>query len=440
MKKLQLTLLASIASLSLSAQDINKAKLDSLFDRLAEKDKAIMSVAIAKNGKVIYTKATGFSDIDGNKKIPVSVNSKYRTGSITKVFTGVILFQLIDEGKLSLDDKLDHYLPTIPNASKITIGQMLTHKSGIHSITSDSEYMNYYTSGKTKEQLLDLISKTTPDFEPGSNTSYSNSAFILLGMIAEKITGKTYPVLVKERIVSKLGLTDTYVGSKINTKNNEVQSFSFKNGWKKEPETDMSIPFSAGSVVSTPSDLVKFIDGLFTGKLISAKSLEQMKTLDGRYAHAMMRFPFNDKQIFGHTGGIDGFNTIVGYLPSDSLSFAWTSNGMNTDNNMPNLGILNIYYKIPYKIPEYNSYKHTDAELDQFLGKYKAKDAPLVMEVKKENGNLIIHPEGQSAEVVTGIAKNSFEFERAGAVFVFNPEKKEVTLKQRGAELVFTKE
>jgi CubicO group peptidase (beta-lactamase class C family) len=119
------------------AQTPDKAKLDQFFDRLAEKNKAMGSLTIARDGNVLYTRAIGYSQINGTEKKPLTSANRYRVGSITKMFTAAMILQLVEEGKLKLTDTLDKFFPQVPNAQKITIAQILAHRSGIHDIFRD---------------------------------------------------------------------------------------------------------------------------------------------------------------------------------------------------------------------------------------------------------------------------------------------------------------
>jgi D-alanyl-D-alanine carboxypeptidase len=161
------------------------------------------------------------------------------------MFTGTLVMQLVEEGKLTLETTLDKFYPEIQNAPKITIGMMLTHHSGLHNFTSDPVYMTYMLSPQTHQQMVARMALMKPDFEPGSKGQYSNTNFVLLSYIIEKITNKSYPELVKERIINKIGLKDTYYGVKTNTGNNEALSYMYDGKWKKFVETDMSIPSGA---------------------------------------------------------------------------------------------------------------------------------------------------------------------------------------------------
>lgn len=269
-----LFLLATAAGTEkVSAQAFNKAKADSLLDAVNANSRAMMSVTITKNGLPLYSRAIGYSWY-GTQNIPANTGTKYRVGSVTKMFTAAMIFQLIEEGKLSLNTKLSEFYPQIPNAEKINIAEMLNHSSGIHSFTGEADhYKSWLGQAQTPAQLVArMISRS--EFEPGSKHEYSNSNFILLGYIVEKFDKRSYAVSLKSRITAKLKLSNTYYGGKISAFANEANSYKWiNNTWQTDTETDMSIPGGAGAIVSNPTDLDAFMYALFTGKLVSMASL-----------------------------------------------------------------------------------------------------------------------------------------------------------------------
>jgi len=196
------------------AQSPYKVKLDQFFDRLAEKDKAMGSLIIAKDNNALYTRTIGYGQINGTEKKPLTAASRFRIGSITKMFTAAMILQLIEERKLKLTDTLDKFFPQVPNARKITIAQMLWHRSGIPNVKREQNTQgNANMIPVTKDEMLAHIVKATPEFEPGTKHSYSNSGYQLLGLILEKVTGKTYGEALTERITSKIGLANTYLAT-----------------------------------------------------------------------------------------------------------------------------------------------------------------------------------------------------------------------------------
>lgn len=195
-----------------SAQQLPTAKLDELLDTLAAQNKAMGSLAISKKGKVIYSKAFGYSYIGNNEKILANTHTKYRIASISKIFTSTMIFQLIEEGKISLSTTLNSYFPEIPHANIITIGDMLAHKSGIHDFTKSGEFIVPTDTMAILDGMVDKISKYKPDFLPGEKFDYSNSNYLLLGYIIEKLDGGTYAESLQKRINSSLSLQETCFG------------------------------------------------------------------------------------------------------------------------------------------------------------------------------------------------------------------------------------
>src|SRR5919205_2141408 len=164
-------LFATLLTLALfaagSAQTLDQAKLDQFFDRLAEKNKAMGSLTIAKAGRVLYTRAIGYSQISGAEKRPLTAANRFRIGSITKMFTAAMTLQLVEEGKLKLTDTLDKFFPQVPNAPKITVAHLLAHRSGVPNVRRDRGSPGAAnTDPITKEEMLALIAKATPGFEP----------------------------------------------------------------------------------------------------------------------------------------------------------------------------------------------------------------------------------------------------------------------------------
>jgi D-alanyl-D-alanine carboxypeptidase len=422
------------------SQTLDKAKLDKFLDTLAENNKAMGSLAIAKDGKILYTRTIGYSQINGTEKTPSAVTTKYRIGSITKMFTAVMVMQLVEEGKLKLTDTLDKFYPQIPNASKITIEQMLSHRSGIHSFTSDPDFPTWLMNPKTQSEMLGIIAKGKPDFEPDAKALYSNANFILLGFIVETLDKKPYQTALKDRITSKIGLKDTYVGGKINARNNETFSFNYADGWKAANETDMSIPGGAGALVSTPTDLTKFIHALFDLKLVSQASLDRMKTFKDRYGFGMMPFPLGDKTVIGHGGGIDGFNAMLFYLPEEKLAVAYTSNGKAYPPNNVIIGAMDIYWGKPFTIPTFVTVNVSAEVLDKYVGVYASAEFPLKITVTREGTTLKAQATGQSVFPLDATAQDKFKFDPSGIVVEFDAAKNQMTLRQGGRVTVFTKE
>ena len=440
-------LLATLLTMALSAitygQSLDKAKLDQFFDRLSEKNKAMGAVIIAKDGNVLYSRAIGYSQISGTGKKPLTAANRFRIASITKMFTATMILQLVDEGKLKLTDTLEKFVPQVPNSGKITIAQILGHRSGIPNVRRDQNPQgNVNTLPITKDEILALIVKARPDFEPDTKFSYSNSGYFVLGLIIEKLTGKPYGEALQERINSKIGLKDTYTATgNIDVSKNESLTYLRAGGdWKEMPETHPSILFGGGSIVSTPSDMAKLIQALFDGKLVSQQSLNQMKTIRDGFGLGMESFTFAGKTFYGHAGGGDNYGAWLAYQPDEKLAVAYTTNAKVYP--VPNIvtGVVDIYYNKPFQIPSFESLAVSPEVLDKYVGVYSTPDAPVKFTVTREGSTLYIRPGQQSAAPLEATAQDKFALENGAATFEFDAAKKQMIMKRSGGQRVFTKE
>jgi CubicO group peptidase (beta-lactamase class C family) len=419
------------------AQTLDKAKLDQFFDRLAEKNKAMGSLTIAKDGNVLYTRVIGYGQVHGTEKKPLSAASRFRIGSITKMFTAVMILQLVEEGKLKLSDTLDKFFPQIPNARRITIAQLLAHRSGIPNSRPPSK-----TNAVTNDELLGIISKGTPEFEPDTKHSYSNSGFFILGLIVEKLTGKTYEEALKERITSRIGLTNTYAATgDIDVNKNETLAYiRFGGDWKQVTEIHSSILFGGGQIVSTPGDMAEFIQALFEGKLVSKQTLDRMKTIRDGEGLGMTTFTFAGKTFYGETGGGDNRGAWLAYEPEEKLAVAYATNAKIYPVTNIVSGVVDIYYHRPFQIPALESIAVSPDVLDRYVGIYFTPDAPAKAKVTRDGSTLFFQPPGASSAVpLEATAEDKFQIEGA-AVFTFDAAKSQMTIKRRGGERVFTKE
>lgn len=420
------------------AQSKQFEKLDNYFDTLEAHDKFMGSVAVSKDGKIIYQKAIGYCSIEDDKK--ATEKSIYRIGSISKTFTTVMVFKAIEAGKLKLDQTIDTYFPKIKNAKDITIDLLLHHRSGIHSFTNDENYLDWSTEAKTEKELMKIIRDGGSDFKPNAKAEYSNSNFLLLTFILEDIYGKSYSELLEEQITKPLELKNTYFGKKIDPADEECYSYQYVGGWDKNIETDMSVPLGAGAIVSTPTDLTKFSDALFAGKLVSEESLEQMMEIKDNYGRGLFVFPFYGKTAYGHTGGIDAFSSSLTHFPEEKVSYAIITNGSNFDMNQISIAVLSALFDREFEIPSFTSYNHTEEQLEMYTGTYSSEEFPLKITVRKDGDQLFAQGEGQPEFPLSGTKLNEFAFNPAGVEIVFSPEEETMLLKQGGKEFTFSKQ
>lgn len=425
------------SSLSYS-QSLNQNKLDAYFDSLEKSNKFMGGVALMRDGNLIYTRNVGFSDIENSRK--ANDESKYRIGSISKTFTAVMVLKAVEGGKLRLEETINSYYPAVKNSEKITISDLLYHRSGISNFTNGDDYLSWNTQPKTEKEMLEIISKRGSDFEPNSKSDYSNSNYVLLSYILQKKYNKPYGELLQTMISKPAGLKNTYFGGRIRPEENECYSYTWKGNWVKETETAASIPLGAGGIISTPTDLVKFAQSLFHGNLLSAGSLEKMKTVKDGYGMGLINIPFYDKVSFGHAGGIDGFRSIFSYFSDGKVAFAQISNGSRFNNNDISIALLSAAYDKPFELPKLSAFEVDPNDLDKYTGVYSSGQLPLKITIKKENGTLTAQATGQPSFPLEASEKGKFKFDAAGVALEFDTAGKTMVLKQGGGQFNFRKD
>ncbi len=413
--------------------DFDKDKMDRLFSVIEENEKGMGSISIFTDGKAVYENAFGYANVA--QEMSATLKTKYRIGSISKTFTASIIMQLVQEGDLQMDTKLSEFFPEVKNSDKITMEQLLRHRSGIFNFTNADDYQSYMEQPATREELLHKIVINGSVFEPGEKAEYSNSNYVLLSLIAEKIGGEDFGALVKQRICLPCELNDTYYGTEISEERNEAKSYSKNRKWELATETDMSIPMGAGAIVSNPNDLNQFLNCLFTNKLVSEVTLDEMMHLEEGFGIGMFQVPFYDKRAYGHNGGIDGFQSNAYYFPEEKVSISYTANGVVMATNDIMIGALSIYFGKEYSLPEFTpSLELASADLDQYLGVYSSPTFPLKITITKNGNALIGQATGQPSFTLEAYELDKFRFEAAGLKLEFKPVDNKMILLQGGGK------
>jgi D-alanyl-D-alanine carboxypeptidase len=319
-----------------------------------------LQVAVFKDGKPVLVKGYGLASIE--LKVPVTNDSIFRIGSVTKQFTAAVLLQLQEEGKLSLDDKLAKYYPDFPRAADITLQQMLHHTSGIHSYTDDEGFAKEGMVKRTTDEMVTYIAKLpkVQDFEPGTDWYYSNSAYFILGGVIEKVTGQKLADVLQARLFKPLGLTHTALDDEAEIVIGRVAGYGATAPGKftNAAYLSMTIPGAAGSMRSSAGDLVKWNAALYGGKVLKPASLQAMlapgklnngattatamaalykklgmKDVDEKkeYGYALMLSDKEGHQKIDHGGGIHGFNAALAEFPKDHLTVVVLANSIGKD-------------------------------------------------------------------------------------------------------------
>ena len=232
---------------------------------------------VAKDGKVLYRKGFGYADI--KNKILVTPDTKFRIGSVTKQFTAAAILKLQENNLLSVDDKLSKFIPDFPRGDEVTIHQLLTHISGIHSYTGKHDFLDKVTKTISPDSLVNAIKKDPYDFNPGEKMLYNNSGYFILGYIIAKVSGKPYDVYLKETFFDPLHMDNTgvhYAGIKLE---HEAKGYANDNNRYEEAlNWDMSWAGGAGAIYSTVDDLLKWNQALYGGKVLNEKTARPVST------------------------------------------------------------------------------------------------------------------------------------------------------------------
>jgi len=284
-------------------------------------------VLVARDGAVVLDKAYGMANLELD--VPNTTATKFRLGSITKQFTAASILLLEERGKLKIDDKVKTYLPDAPMAwDRITVFNLLTHTAGIPNFTSFADYGTIKLSARTAEASVAAVRDKTLDFGPGEKMSYSNSGYLVLGAIIERVSGQSYEKFVADNIFTPLGMNDSgYDSNTALIKRRASGYIRTPAGYVNAGYIHMSIPHAAGALYSTTGDLLKWEQALFAGKVVSKASLDRMITpFKNDYALGLTSALDKGRRVIAHGGGIDGFNTHLAYYPETRTVIVALSN------------------------------------------------------------------------------------------------------------------
>ena len=285
------------------------------------------AVLVARGSDVVLNKGYGAANLEWD--IPNTPATKFRLGSVTKQFTAAAILLLEERGKLMLDDPIGKHIPDAPAAwSKITIFHLLTHTSGIPNFTSLPDYRSLKVQETPVAKTIATVRDKPLEFAPGERMSYSNSGYLVLGYVIERVTGGSYEKFLTDNIFTPLLMKDSGYDSNIRIIQRRAAGYMpSASGPVNAGYVHMSIPHAAGALYSTTEDLLRWEQGLFGGQLISPASLAKMTTpFKGDYALGVSVLTANGRKVVQHGGGIDGFNTYLAYYPDTKTTVAVLAN------------------------------------------------------------------------------------------------------------------
>lgn len=340
------TAVMTVTSVPTTANPI-LSQVDTMLNQLVEANQFSGSVLIAQAGQVLVSKGYGLAD--QAKNLPNTPQTKFRLGSLTKQFTAVAILMLQAQGVLDVQDSICNYLPNCPPAwQTITIHHLLTHTAGLPNFTDFPDYETSKQRATTPEQTISRFQDKPLDFEPGEGWNYSNSGYIVLGLIIEQASGQPYADFLQTHIFTPLGMTSTGYEDDASQ-----LAIGYANGATVADAIDMSIPFAAGGLYSTVEDLYLWDQALATEKLLPQGLLEAMFTpwaaipeSNGlHYGYGWLVGEQFGHQVVGHNGGIDGFATSFMRFPNAQVVIIALSNLQTTNPNAISQQLAQIVFE-----------------------------------------------------------------------------------------------
>lgn len=375
-------------SAALLAQDAPwAARVDAVVAaRLAEPHAVGFSVGIAQDARVLLAKGYGYADLEF--RAPANGDTMFRIGSVTKQFTAALILRAAEKKLLALDDPLERFVTELPLQGKqVTLRQLLNHSSGIPSYTGLGEaWEKTRPLEVTHGELLALVAGRPFDFEPGTDFRYNNTGYYLLGMVLEKVHGKSYAQIVLDELCTPLGLARTRYDSNKDLIENRSQGYSVVD---EKPANDdplgMSHPGAAGGLLSTGGDLVRWSMALAGGKVVEAANYAAMTkplVVAGRDTHYGFGLMFGDVAELPtvmHGGGINGYNSFLVHVPSRDLHVAVISNGERANSQKLATAIVRAVLDLPEPVAK--DIPLPAALRDQLAGTYDFADIGMALVV-----------------------------------------------------------
>jgi len=413
---------------------------DAVLGEATKDDTPGIAVLVAQNGKVLFEKGYGLADVEHH--VPVTPQTQFRIGSITKQFTAAAILKLQEQGRLSVTDKLSKYIPDFPRGDEATLHHLLTHTSGIHSYTDKPGFLETVTNTTTTESLINSFKHDPYDFSPGKKWQYDNSGFMLLGYIVEKVSGQSYGEFLRTTFFEPLGMTNTGVHRKGLALEHEALGYEYHDGkFTRALDWDMSWAGGAGALYSTVEDLFRWNEGIFTGKVLSEARLKAaftpVKTEENKgenlaegYGYGWAIGSLRGAREISHNGGLNGFSSSLLRLPAENFTVVALANALPSGPGIEpgQLAHQAVEFCLGDKLAPRQEPKPTaklsPAALDPLVGRYDYGAA--ILSVEREGSRLFAQLSGQPRFEIYPESETNFFWKvvEARVTFVKGPDGK----------------
>jgi D-alanyl-D-alanine carboxypeptidase len=320
--------------------DVIDAALKARIDRVADQELVLhgvpsASIAVVEGGKLVYTHAYGSAHLDPAE--PATPEMRYSIGSISKQFTAAAILLLQEQGKLTLDDAVGKYVPGLTRGNEVTIRQILSHTSGYQDYWPEDYLMTPMMKPETAQQILDTWAKKPLDFEPGTKWQYSNTNFVIAGLIVEKASGEKLMDFLEEHIFHPLGMRSVWNSDEAKLTSTDATAYvrAALGPLRPAPKEGRGWMFAAGELAMTPHDLALWDESLIARTVLKPESYREMftevKLKDGKGTHyglGVFVRDFNGHRMIEHGGEVTGFVSENIVMPDDGAAVVVLTNHM----------------------------------------------------------------------------------------------------------------
>ncbi|MEM1053070.1 MAG: serine hydrolase, partial [Pseudomonadota bacterium] len=400
-----------------SAQEsapLNSDRMAEVVSAEADSGAFMGTVLVARGDNELLSRAWGSADLEWD--IANTTDTKFRIGSVTKQFTSVAIFLLAEQGKLDIDAPIATYLKDTPEAwEAITVRQLMRHSAGLPNVTSLDGFGRLKYLPTTQDELIATFRDLPLEFEPGSKFEYSNSGYVLLSRIVENVSEQSLGEYYQANIFDPLGMNATGLDSSSKILERRADGYSPSGDGRVNADyVYMGIPTGAGALYSTTGDLKKWITGLFGGKILSQESLAEFlapDTLDAfadnKYAHGFIANTKGNDVYFYHGGGIEGFNSWLGYHPASNTTVAVLANLNGGSAAKLGNDMMTLVRGGEVTLPNERQVAETPADLSQYEGVY-ALAPTFKITIFAEDDKLMGQATGQGANQLFPESEDKF--------------------------------
>lgn len=426
-KSNQLMVLILVLSLLFSfnskAQNLNQ--IDQILKEKYDQNGPGATVLISKKGKIIYRKAFGQANLELN--MPMQPENVFQIGSMTKQITAVAILMLEEQGKLNLTDEITKFIPDYPtHGKKITIHHLLNHTSGIKSYTSMRGLRDIARDDLSPMELINFFKNEPMDFDSGTAYKYNNSGYILLGYIIEKVSQQSYEAFIEEHIFNKLHMNSSFYGSHQQLISNRASGYEKrKNGHENTIYISLSIPYAAGSVMSSVDDLYKWQQAIQHNILVKATTIQKAFTnytlTNGssiNYGYGWGLNEINGITTYEHGGRIFGYTSMGVYIPQEDIYVVILSNCSCNSPTSAAVQIAAIVLEKPFSKKD-RSITLSQKELQKWTGTYTFEDGA-IRTITLQEGKLYSDRKGGGIYEIYPVSQSHFYFEDSFAEYQFS--------------------